>query len=309
MGNVRGRDCGIAIRTGDGAAAALPYAEETIREDVSLLREEASIEGDGRRRATRKRGGAAGCVVTPLTIGTAPLLLALAMGDAGQAVYVSETRNVHRRSLRLLTAEDSKRFDVIQDRGGSRKLYEDCVVVGFELRIMRGRAIQLKLDIAGDMTPATLPYSDTFVVETEERFMEDGVVCRINGTEYGDIYGLAIDARKKGGTRIEARLHRVLNDAGELPSVIETLEVTARLFRDCYEWRSLGMFRLRLSRLFLMADETRVDAPDAVIGPLRYYVAGTVSAEVFCNNGELVITTDHTDHTDTDNTEGEHEVL
>jgi hypothetical protein len=30
-----------------------------------------------------------------------------------------------------------------------------------------------------------------------------------------------------------------------------------------------------------MADETAVDAPGAVIGPLRYYVAGDFTAEVF----------------------------
>jgi hypothetical protein len=53
----------------------VPYAEETIREAVSLLREEAAIEGDGCCRSIRKSGGVTGCVVTPLTIGTVPLLL------------------------------------------------------------------------------------------------------------------------------------------------------------------------------------------------------------------------------------------
>jgi hypothetical protein len=38
-----------------------------------------------------------------------------------------------------------------------------------------------------------------------------------------------------------------------------------------------------------MADETAVDAPGAVIGPLRYYVAGNVSAEVFTENGENIL--------------------
>jgi hypothetical protein len=46
------------------------------------------------------------------------------------------------------------------------------------------------------------------------------------------------------------------------------------------------MFRLILSRLVLMADETVVDSADAVIGPLRYYVAGMVAAEVFTTEGE-----------------------
>jgi hypothetical protein len=61
------------------------------------------------------------------------------------------------------------------------------------------------------------------------------------------------------------------------------------LFRGRYEYRAFGCFRLQLSKLLLMADETAVDAPDAVIGPLRYYVAGNVSAEVFTGTGEALI--------------------
>jgi hypothetical protein len=97
-------------------------------------------------------------VVTPLTIGTAPLLLYLAMGSAGLPLYVSETRNIYRYKLDLLPAEDSARFDLVQDRAPfgtpngdaenqgfsahlmeRRKLYEGCRVNSFELRIHRGR--------------------------------------------------------------------------------------------------------------------------------------------------------------------------
>jgi hypothetical protein len=71
---VNDRDCLIVIKT-RYREMGIPYAEETIREAVSLLKEEAAIEGDGSCRAIRKSGGVTGCVVTPLTIGTAPLLL------------------------------------------------------------------------------------------------------------------------------------------------------------------------------------------------------------------------------------------
>ena len=100
---VQGRDCLIVIKT-QYRETGIPYAEETIREAVSLLKEEAAIEGDGFCRAIRKSGGVTGCVVTPLTIGTAPLLLYLAMGSAGLPMYVSETRNLYRYKLDLLPA-------------------------------------------------------------------------------------------------------------------------------------------------------------------------------------------------------------
>jgi hypothetical protein len=79
-----------------------------------------------------------------------------------------------------------------------------------------------------------------------------------------------------------------LEKGSDIPDLIEDLTITAQLLRDKYEYRHYGMFRLTLSRLVLTADETAVDCADGVIGPLRYYVAGTVNAEVFTNSGETL---------------------
>jgi hypothetical protein len=284
---VQGRDCLIVIKT-SCREMGVPYAEETIREAVSLLTEEAAIEGDGSCRAIRKSTGVTGCVVTPLTIGTAPLLLYPAMGSTGLPLYMSETRNIYRYKLNLLPAEDSTRFDLIQERGGSRTLYEGCAVTGFELRINREQAIKLKLDIRGEQPPAIYPYTDQLKTETGERFMGDRVTYRINGTEYRNIYGLTLSTKKEGGTKTELWIKRSLEQGPDIPDLIEELTITAQLLREKYEYRHYGMFRLTLSRLVLTADETAVDSADGVIGPLRYYVAGTVNAEVFTNSGETL---------------------
>jgi hypothetical protein len=266
----------------------VPYSEETIREAVSLLTEEAPIEGDGCCRAIKKSGGVTGCVVTPLTIGTVPLLLYLAMGSTGLPVYVSETRNIYRYKLNLLPAEDSNRFDLIQVRSGEQKWYEGCRVNGFELRIIREQAVKLKLDIRGYRPPAIYPYQEMASTEKGEQFNGDFVVYRINGMEYKNIYGLTISAKKEGGTKTELWIKRILGQGPDLPEIIEELTITAQLLRDKYEYRHYGMFRITLKRLVLTADETTVDCADAVIGPLRYYVAGTVNAEVFANSGETL---------------------
>jgi hypothetical protein len=288
----------------------VPYAEETIREAVSLLKEEAAIEGDGSCKAIRKSGGVTGCVVTPLTIGTAPLLLYLAMGSAGLPLYVSETRNIYVYRLNLLPVEDGSRFDLVQARGGSRILYEGCAVTGFELRINRGETVHLKLDVKGERPPGVYPYTDPLPTETGERFMGDRVTYLINGNEYPNIYGLTLSAKKEGGTKTELWIKRVLNPypygfrtssfakqnsvnlsqppsvAADLPDLIDELTITAQLLRDKYEYRYYGMFRITLKGLVLLSDETAVDCADGVVGPLRYYVAGTVNAEVFTNSGE-----------------------
>jgi hypothetical protein len=282
---VQGRDCLIVIKT-QYRELGVPYAEETIREAVSLLTEEAAIEGDGSCRAIRKSNGVTGCVVTPLTIGTAPLLLYLAMGSAGLPLYVSETRNIYRYKLNLLPAEDSTRFDLIQDRSGERRVFGGCAVTGFELRIYREEAIKLRLDIRGKRPPEIYPYQDIASTELGERFIGDRVTYRINGAEYHNIYGLTISTQKEGGTKTELWIKRSLEKGSDIPDLIDELIITAQLLRDKYEYRHYGMFRLALSRLVLTADETAVDCADGVIGPLRYYVVGTVNAEVFTSTGE-----------------------
>ena len=284
---VKGCDCSIVVKTSH-REIDVPYSEETLREAVSLLQEEAAIEGDGVNKAIRKRGGVTGCIVTPLTIGTAPLLLYLAMGAAEVPVFVSETRDLYKYSLSLLPMEDTDYFDLMQDRGTERKLFESCRVKGFELRIIRDEAIKLKLDIQGEYQAVTYPYTDTFVRETGERFSGDNVKYRINGQEHKNIYGLTLATKKEGGTKTELWIKRALEQGANIPEIIDELTITAQLLRDKYEFRHFGTFRITIKRLVLTADETDINSTGAVIGPLRYYVAGTVSAEVFTSTGELI---------------------
>jgi hypothetical protein len=114
--------------------------------------------------------------------------------------------------------------------------------------------------------------------------MGDRVSCRINGKEHTNIYGLALSTKKEGGTKTELWIKRGLEQGGDLPGLIEELIITAQLLRDKYEQRYYGMFRVALTRLALVSDETVVDCADGLIGPLRYYVAGTVGAEVCSAN-------------------------
>ena len=285
---VNGADCSIVIKTSH-LEKDIPYSDETIREAVSILHEEASIEGDGVCRGIRKSCGVTGCVVTPLTIGTAPLLLYLAMGAAGMPLFVSETRNLFKYDLALLPMEDTEHFDLVQDRGMERKLYEGCRVRGFELRIMRGEAIKLKLDIYGECVPKA--YSERYQkpeVSDTERFNSDYATYTINGKEYRNIYGLTLLSKKVGGTRTELWIKRALKKGGDIPDLIEELIITAQLLRDTYELKQYGTFRITVKRLVLISDETEVNATGAVISPLRFYVVGTVNAEVFTSTGEQI---------------------
>jgi hypothetical protein len=210
------------------------------------------------------------------------------MGAAGNPVFVSETRNLFKYELNLLPTEDTEHFDLIQDRGGERLLYEGCGITGYELRFNRGEAVKLKLDIKGERSPRAYPYTDTFEREKGELFNGDNVSYKINGQEYKNIYGLTLVSKKQGGTRTEIWIKRVIEKGHDLPGVIEDMTITAQLLRTKYEYRYYGTFRITLKRLVLVSDETEINSVGAVMGPVRYYVAGGVSTEVFTSGGELI---------------------
>jgi hypothetical protein len=289
-----GKDCRLTILNAD-REYPLPYAEETLREAVYVLAEEASIEGDGNRRAVRKSAGITGCVITPLTIGTAPLLWALALGEAEPPLFVSETRNLYKHTLHLVPQEDSPAFLLVRKRGAERIRFEHCRVSGFELRIMREAAgampgaLSLRLDISGDTPPEPYLLETGNGLTPAERFKEPGVRYTLNGAENKTIYGLTVTTAKQGGTKTEVWVKRLISDSGEFPTAIESLTVTARLFREHYEWRTPGTFRLTFTRLLLMTDETSVNTSGPVIGPLRYYCAGDMTAEVFTESEGVLL--------------------
>jgi hypothetical protein len=211
-----------------------------------------------------------------------PLLMALVLGEMAAPVFVSETRNLHRCDLRLVPFEDSLRFELRQCRGESERQYILCGVVGFELRINKGDALKLRLDISGDYSGISGPVVERRDISIGERFKEDGAGYVINGRDSKGIYGLIIKTKKdRGGTRTEVWIRRILDCSGDFPATIHTLVITARLFRDTYEEGRFGLFRVCLSGLVLVSDETEVDNAGAVIGPLRYYCADSFTAEVF----------------------------
>jgi hypothetical protein len=88
-------------------------------------------------------------------------------------------------------------------------------------------------------------------------------------------------SKKEGGTRTELWIKRALEQGSDLPGIIGEITITAKLLIDKYENRHFGIFRITLKKMFLASDETAIACADAVIGPLRYFMAGTVTAEVF----------------------------
>jgi hypothetical protein len=171
-----------------------------------------------------------------------------------------------------------------------KKLYEGCRVSGFELRSMREESIKLQLAICGECPPRKYPNSDKSRTQNAqaERFDGDFVTYKINGQEYKNIYGVTLSTKKENGSKTKLLIKRALEQGGDLPEVIENITITSNLLRDKYEFKQFGTFRITLFNLFLLSDETDINAADAVIGPLQYYVAGSVFTDVYTSgNKEL----------------------
>jgi hypothetical protein len=217
-----------------------------------------------------------------------PLLFYLAMGSSGIPVFVSETRNLFMHKIYLFPLADTSVFDLIQDRGGERKLFEACRVNSFELRIIRDEAIKLRFDISSERTPSVYPYNDVFVKEHGERFNGDYVTYKLNGQEYKNIYGITLNTKKENGIKSEIWLRRAKESGKDLPQIIDELILTAQLLNDKYENRHFGLFRLTLKNLVFVSDETSINSSDTVVGSLRYYVAGAINAEVFNSSEEII---------------------
>ena len=284
---VNGCACSIVIKT-THREIDIPYSEETLREKIILFYEQASIEGEGMRKAVHKNVGITGCIVTPLTIGTAPLLLYLAMGYAEPPVYVSETRSIYQHKLNIVSKEDTEYFDLIQDRRQQRRFFQKCKTDGFELRFLRDEFIKLKLDILSDYPLSVYTHTDIFPKDTGERFNSDFISYKINGLEYKNIYALTLSVKKDSGIRREIQIGRVLENSFDIPEIIEELEINAKLLRDNYENRHFGKFKVTVKRLILITDETNINSVDTVMGQLRYYVSGSVCGEVFTSAGETI---------------------
>jgi hypothetical protein len=210
------------------------------------------------------------------------------MGGADNPIYVSETRNLYLYRFELIPTEDTKHFDLVQDRKSERRLFEGCRVQGFELRIMRDEAIKLKLDIVGEYPARAYPYTDTFEREAGERFKGDCVTYKINGQEYKNIYGITLVSKKQGGTKNIILIKREKIRGSDIPELIEEMTITAQLLRDKHEYKYYGIFRITLNKLVLISDETEINSADTVIGPLRYYVSGSASTDIFNPTGEII---------------------
>jgi len=228
---------------------ALPFSEETIREDYQPKKHNPPIEGNDRITAVEGTSGTTGCFVTSLNADTAPFLLALALGKP-------------------------TRFDIYQIRGTEKRNYPDCWVNGYELRIGREQDIKLRLDVKGVEAPKPAIWNMEANPSMGKRFHGGDTEYIVDGLRRENIYGITLSTTMTEGVGTLIWIHRSMTVGEAFLRSLATLKVIASIPGFG------GWFRLHIENMMPVSDETRVDCADAVIGPIRYWVNGTISFEV-----------------------------
>jgi hypothetical protein len=100
-------------------------------------------------------------------------------------------------------------------------------------------------------------------------------------------YRAYVTVTRGASCRTEIRIHRKASSEDDhlFGARIETLELDARLYRDEYEERHKGRFVIRATDLLLLSEDAKPDSASAIVGPLRYIVAGELTAEVYTRDG------------------------
>ena len=95
---------------------------------------------------------------------------------------------------------------------------------GLNCVLYRGEMVHLKLDVSGENQAVVYSYADIPQTETGECFSGDCVAYRINGTEYTNIYGLTLAAKKEGGTKTELWIKRALQQGRICRGLLRNLQ-------------------------------------------------------------------------------------
>ena len=289
--NVQGRDCAFTLILGS-RLMSLPYSTETLREAPRLITREALLDGT-RGDAIPGSVETAGCVVTSLSISTAPYLLALALGAEEDPEWVSETRSLYRHRLTQRYGRDGARCAVIQDRVFRVRYFLGLRRAGYQLRGAAGDRLYLRLDLQSEAGSEDADYYLAARPPAEEAFRFDQGTLIVNGQAVPGFYAFSLTVNAEGsGAGAELRLHSTLNaQAAALLDKprIDQVDLRFTLVNSFYEDRRPGYFRISARDLLLQADESAVDAADEVIGSRRYIVNGDLADEVYTADGERLL--------------------
>lgn len=230
-----------------------------------------------------------GCIVTRMTITTAPILLLLVAGEIELEGHRPQTRGIYYHEL--ITLDASLYYFGIETRSETHiREYLDLIVESFELRGERGSAVYMKINVRGRTEHIVENIEVIEEIISERYFFLSGNEISLNGEVIEDTAGFILEGKLLHETvkTHTFSIRRKETDHSDFSFMRD--EISAELTftnPEEYEAGYKAEFTITLERLVYEGEESYPDASGVWGRNFRYRVYGKLKVRVFTNTEEL----------------------
>jgi hypothetical protein len=234
-----------------------------------------------------------GCIVTRMTITTAPVLLLLATGEIEVEGHRPQTRGIYYHEL--ITLDTSLYYFGIETKNETHiREYLNLIIESFELRGERGSAIYMKIDVSGRTETTREKNSENIEVleeiKSERYFFVRGNEISVNGEVIEDTAGFKLEGKLLHETVKTHTFSIRRKETDKVDFSFMRSEITAELTftnPEEYETGYKASFKISLERLVYEGEESYPDASGVWGRNFRYRVYGSLKVRVYTNTEEL----------------------
>jgi len=230
-----------------------------------------------------------GCIVSRMTITTAPILLLLVTGEIEIEGHRPQTRGIYYHEL--ITLDTSLYYFGIETKTETHiQEYLDLNVMSFELRGERGSAVYMKINVRGRTETISENIEVLEELKSERYFFLYGNEISLNGEVIEDTAGFILEGKLLHETvkTHTFRIRRKETDNSDFSFMRE--EISAELTftnPEEYEAGYKASFSISLERLIYEGEESYPDASGVWGRNFRYRVYGKLKVCVYTNTEEL----------------------
>ena len=229
-----------------------------------------------------------GCIVTRMTITTAPILLLLVTGEIEIEGHRPQTRGIYYHEL--ITKESLYYFGIETKSETNIKEYLDLNVTSFELRGERGSAVYMKINVRGKTETKFENIEVLEEIKSERYFFLSGNEISINGQVIEDTAGFILEGKLLHETvkTHTFSIRRKETNHSDFSNMRE--EISAELTftnPEKYEAGYKASFTVTLERLIYEGEESYPDAHGVWGRNFRYRAYGKLKVCVYTNTEEL----------------------
>lgn len=267
----------------------LPVTRNTIRTIPTLIDKRPAVGKTITRYRLITGKEITGCIVSRLTMNTAPLLFLLAVGEIEEEGHRIGTRGTYYHDL--ATREGGfLYFGIAITTERTVTHYPDLITEGFELRGERGGALYLKLELKGSVETIRENDEDIPVLKSERFFFFYGHEITIRGTTYHDTAGFSIQGRQEwdGAKQYTVSIRRKETGTNDFEAMRDDITAEMRFENpDEYEPGYKAGFTVTMLKLVYEGEESYPDNTGIWGRDFRYRGYGKLGIRVYTKEKDI----------------------